>query len=61
MKKEDKQFKCFQVRLDHNIWKFLKITAADQETSMGEIITRCITKYKNKLENRLTTEKEPIQ
>ncbi len=52
--KIDSRLKAFNVRLPYNVWKFLKMTAAEQERSMTDVIIECVDKYKKKLQSRLT-------
>lgn len=57
--KEDKlEIKSFQVRMTRDLWMFLKKTSVVQETSMNEIISRCVSKYKNKINKDLTFEND---
>lgn len=64
-KDEINEVKTFNIRVPKHIWTFLKNTATEQETSMAEIIIRCVNKYKNKLSNnlnnRLTSEDTHVQ
>lgn len=46
--------KIFNVRLDKDLWSFIKKKAVDRETSINEIIVELLTKYRNKYEKRLT-------
>ncbi len=52
--KEYSKLKSFNVRLPHNVWKFLKMVAAEQERSMTDVIVECVDKYKRRLQNKLT-------
>lgn len=52
MIKDTKDLKTFNVRMPKDTWLFLKKTAASQETSMSEIIIRCVEKYRKKLEEK---------
>ena len=54
MTKKNNDIRTFNMRVPKEIWLFLKKTSAAQEISMTEIIIRCITKYKKKLDNKLT-------
>ena len=48
--------KAFNIRLPKDIWIFLKKMAAEQEKSMTEIISTCLTKYKEKCEKKVDIE-----
>lgn len=50
-----KGIKAFQIRLPKEIWAFLKKKSVDRELSMNQMIIECLTKYKNKSENKLTS------
>lgn len=54
MIKETKEVKQLLIRMPKETWVFLKNTAIAQETTMNEIVMRCVNKYKKKLENKLT-------
>lgn len=56
MAHEKSNLKVFNIRMPKETWLFLKKTAAAQEVSMTDIILRCVNKYKNKLESKLTDE-----
>lgn len=56
MSKDKEDIKTFNMRMSKDTWMFLKKAAAAQETSMTEIILRCVEKYKRKIENKLTDE-----
>lgn len=49
-----KDIKNFNMRLDKELWMFLKTEAAEKECSMTDIISSCVTKLKTKKENKLT-------
>lgn len=53
--KDDNKLKSFNVRLPYNVWKFLKVVAAEQERSMGDVIVECVDKYKKRMSNKLTS------
>ena len=48
------ELKSFNIRIPKSGWKFLKKAAAEQETSMMNIILVAVGKYKEKYEKRLT-------
>jgi predicted HicB family RNase H-like nuclease len=52
--------KKFNVRIPKQVWEFLKIRSMKQERSMNSIITDCLTNYKNRCENKLTSKDEVI-
>lgn len=56
MTNEKPDLKTFNMRMSKDTWLFLKKAAAAQETSMTEIILRCVDKYRRKIENKLTDE-----
>jgi hypothetical protein len=51
MNKENEEYHNYNMRMPHEIWMFLKKTAAEQRVSMSEIILRCVEKYKKKVES----------
>lgn len=42
----------FTMRMPNDIWKFLKKAAVDQESSMTDIILRCVSKYRKKFDEK---------
>lgn len=54
MAKEHKEIKNFNMRIDKDLWMFLKAEAAATETSMTDIISACVDKLKRKKEKKLT-------
>lgn len=56
MSKDSEEIKTFNMRVPKDVWLFLKKQAAAQETSMTEIILRCVEKYKKKIESKLTND-----
>lgn len=52
MAKDTSQMKTFNMKLEKDMWMFLKKTAAAQEESMTDIVTRCVAKYQKKLEGK---------
>jgi hypothetical protein len=50
-----KNIKTFNVRLEKSLWIFLKKEAAIRETSMTELITFCIEKFKKKCDKKELT------
>lgn len=46
--------KMFNIKLSKDLWVFVKIRAATEDTSMAAIIERCVEKYKKRLEKKLT-------
>ncbi len=46
--------KTFNVRLNKDLWSFIKKKGVDREMSLNQLIVELITKYKNKCEKRLT-------
>ena len=40
------EIKHFNIRIPTEMWKFLKTTAIEENTSMMDIIMSCLTKYK---------------
>jgi len=46
--------KPFNLRIEKDLWVFLKKHSVDQDCSMTEIIGKIIRKYKNKCEKNLT-------
>ena len=54
MARNDANNKCLNVRLDKNLWVWLKHQSAAQELPMNEIITQSILRYKKKFDKRLT-------
>lgn len=49
------QKKIFNVRLDRDLWSFLKKKGVDRELSLNEMIIDLIEKYKKKCEKKLTS------
>ncbi len=49
------EIKHFNMRVPKDIWLFLKNAAAEQDTSMMEIIMEQIKKYKKNYEKKLTS------
>lgn len=49
-----KTVKAFQIRLDKEVWMFLKLLSARQERSMNLIIEECVNKYKKRFDKVLT-------
>jgi len=47
--------KIFNVRLDKDLWTFIKKKGVDRELSLNEMIIDLIRKYKKKCENKLTS------
>lgn len=47
--------KIFNVRLEKDLWSFLKKKGVDREMSLNEMIIDLIKKYKKKCENKLTS------
>lgn len=54
MAKEAKEIKNFNMRIEKDLWMFLKAEAAETETSMTDIISACVAKLKKNKEKRLT-------
>jgi predicted HicB family RNase H-like nuclease len=54
LNKMNQQIKTFNIRIPKDTWLFLKKAAIAQETSMNEIIIRCVEKYRKKIEKGLT-------
>lgn len=50
-----KEKKHFNIRIDKDLWVFLKHESARQEISMMEIIENCIIKLKNKSDKKALT------
>lgn len=46
--------KIFNVRIDKDLWAFIKKKGVDREMSINEILIELITKYKKRCENKLT-------
>ena len=46
--------KIFNVRLEKDLWTFIKKKGIDRELSLNEIIIDLIKKYKKKCEQKLT-------
>ena len=46
--------KIFNVRLDKDLWSFIKKKGVDREMSINEIIIELVSKYKKRCENKLT-------
>jgi hypothetical protein len=46
--------KPFNLRIERDLWVFLKKHSVDQNKSMTEIIGKIIRRYKNKCEKKLT-------
>ena len=46
--------KIFNVRLDKDLWSFIKKKGIDREMSLNEIIIDLIKSYKKKCEKKLT-------
>lgn len=44
--------KVFNVRLNKDLWSFIKKKGVDREMSINEMIIELVTKYKNKCENK---------
>lgn len=42
MSKEAKEIKNFNMRIEKDLWMFLKAEAAETETSMTDIISACV-------------------
>jgi len=58
MSKQNEQIneiKIMNIRLPKSMWSFLRQSAFDQQTSMNEIILRCLLKYKENRERLLTS------
>ena len=53
MKNDTKDIKALNIRIPKDLWVFLRKAALDQETSMNEIIIRCVEKYRKKIENKV--------
>ena len=52
MMKNETVLKTFNLRVPKEMWIFLKRCAAEEETSMTNIIIRCIDSYKRKIDKR---------
>ncbi len=52
MAKEKGDTKTFNMVMSKEMWLFLKRTALDQEESMTDIVSRCISVYMKKLEKK---------
>lgn len=46
--------KTFNLRIQKDLWVFLKKKSTEQECAMTEIISKLIRSYKNKCEKHLT-------
>lgn len=55
-----KILKAFNVRIDKDLWLFLKQTSIRREMSMNEIISECIQKYKTKSEGAVERWKKNV-
>ena len=42
----------FSMRLNKEVWEFLKKHSVDIDESMASIIDRCLTKYKNRIDKK---------
>ena len=51
---EKDNLKVFSVRLPRELWKFIKMDAANQELAMTDIVEFCLNEYKKNRENSLT-------
>lgn len=58
---ESGETKTFNIRIPKETWLFLKKTAIFQETSMADLIVRCVNKYKDKFNQALTLEDDDVQ
>lgn len=47
--------KHFNMRMDKELWLFIKNASAAQDISMGDLIINLVEKYKSKIEKKLTT------
>jgi len=54
MARDAGEIKNFNMRIDKELWLFLKSQAAAKETSMTDIIVSCIEKHKRIIEKKLT-------
>jgi predicted DNA-binding ribbon-helix-helix protein len=48
------ELKIFNIRLEKELWTFLKKKAVDRETTLNEMMVEMIRKYKRKCEIKLT-------
>lgn len=48
--------KSFNVRLNHELWTFLKIYSMKTDQSMNGVLVNCIRKIKEKQEKKLTND-----
>lgn len=52
--KDLSSIKNFNMRIEKDLWMFLKNQAAFHETTMTGIIINCIEKHRKKIESKLT-------
>lgn len=52
MRKKQEKEKAFSVRMPKEIWAFLKMDAANKETTMNNIIIGCVKKYMEKVDRK---------
>lgn len=46
MSKDNKDIKQLHCYIQKEVWKFIKLTAAKNETSMTEIVQKCVNFYR---------------
>ncbi len=46
--------KIFNIRMEKDLWVFLKTNAAEREIYMTDIVIDCLTQYRKKVEKKLT-------
>lgn len=54
MLKAKSEYKTFNMRMDRDLYIFIKKHAADNDIPMAEIMISCAEKYRKRIEARLT-------
>jgi hypothetical protein len=60
-KRLNKEYKCFNVRLPMDTWRYLKKASMEQFLPMSEIVVNCIRKFERKRKEHLTKDDADVQ
>jgi hypothetical protein len=53
MKEDNKRIKVISLRMPHDLWHFFKLQSINQETSLTELIIKCLYTAKEKSQKKV--------
>lgn len=61
MIEDAKKEKAIIARVPYDLWKYVKTTSVEDDTSVSAIVNYCLNKYKTDREKKLTREDKMIK